>query len=193
MENSKIRCSKCGLEHEVTLYPSINVQDYPELKEKVKSGEIFVSECPHCGHKDLLKYNVLYHDPSERVIVCLTDVDFNSDGMEGYVCRKVGDVGSFIEKVKIFDAGLDDVVIEMCKFVTKQELGKEVDLKFFQFQGADNEITLTYPQNGQMEMVNIGFNVYEDCAGIVNRNPQLKEGSAGMARVDSEWLKQYIG
>ena len=187
------KCGRCGLEHEVTLYPSINVQTSPELREKVKSGEIFVSECPHCGYREIIKYNTLYHDPSERVIVCLTDVDFHSDGMEGYVCRKVSDVGSFIEKVKIFDAGLDDVTVEICKFVTRQELGKDADLKFFRFSGADNEITFTYPQDGQMEMVNIGFNVYEDCAAVVKRNPPLREGAAGMARVDADWLKQYIG
>ena len=82
--------------------------------------------------------------------------------------------------------------VEMCKYVTKGELEKDVDLKFFNFEGADNEITLTYPENGQMQMIRIGFNVYEDCAGIINRNPALREGASGMVRLDQEWLGAYF-
>ena len=157
------------------------------------SGELFVSECPHCGHIQLLKYNMLYHDPQERLIVCLSDVHFFSDGMEGYTCRMVSDIGELIEKVKIFDAGLDDVAVELCKFVTAKELGKDVDLKFLKMDGGDNEMTFTYPSNGQMEMIQTGFNVYEDCQGIISRNPVLLEDSKGLSRIDRAWISRYIG
>ena len=69
---------------------------------------------------------------------------------------------------------------------------KDVDLKFFKFDGADNEITLTYPENGQMQMIQIGFNVYEDCAGIIRRNPALREAASGMVRLDQEWLGRFF-
>ena len=187
-----VRCPKCGAGSEFEFYQSINAAENPELKEAVLSGDIFVHECPHCGAKQIVRYNLLYHDPDAKVIVCLSDTVFHSDGMEGYTCRLVSDAGSFIEKVKIFDAGLDDLAVEMCKYVTKGELEKDVDLKFFNFEGADNEITLTYPENGQMQMIRIGFNVYEDCAGIINRNPALREGASGMVRLDQEWLGAYF-
>ena len=187
-----VRCGSCGAESTADIYQSINIADNPELKERVVSGDIFVHECPHCGHRQILRYNVLYHDPAEKVIVCLSDTMFHSDGMEGYSCRLVSDVGSFIEKIKIFDAGLDDLAIEMCKYVTKGEMEKDVELKFFKFDGADNEITLTYPENGQMQMIQIGFNVYEDCAGIINRNPSLKEAASGMVKLDQEWLGRFF-
>ena len=193
MPESSVKCGKCGNTHKVAVYPSINVADNPELKEKVASGELFMTECPHCGHRELLRYDLLYHDPSEKLLICLSDAGFRSDGLEGYTCRMVGDTGSLIEKIKIFDAGLDDVVVEICKLVTAQELGRDVDLKFLKMDGADNEIVFTYPQDGEMQMVGVGFNVYEDCAGIVRRNPEITEGAQGLVRVDRDWLRRYIG
>ena len=53
-------------------------------------------------------------------------------------------------------------------------------------------MTFTYPEKGQMEMVAVGFNVYEDCAGILRRNPQIREGVSGLATVDQDWLSRYF-
>ena len=58
--------------------------------------------------------------------------------------------------------------------------------------GADAEMTFTYPANGQMELVAVGFNVYEDCAGILRRNPQIRESVQGLALIDQTWLSQYF-
>ena len=58
--------------------------------------------------------------------------------------------------------------------------------------GADGEITLTYPENGQMQMLEIGHNVYTDCVGIVSRNPVLHERAQGLVRIDQAWVSQFI-
>lgn len=188
-----VKCPSCGQQHKVKVYPSINVSETPELKESVCNGEIFTAECPHCGHRQILKYDMLYHDPQEKLLVCLSSSVFYSDGMEGYSCRLVQDTGSLIEKVKIFDAGLDDLIVELCKYITLQEMGKDVALKFLRMDGADQSIIMAYPQNGQMEMLEIGFNVYEDCAGIVNRNPSLRSAASGLVCLDQNWIRQFIG
>lgn len=188
----QVKCPSCGQQHKVKIYPSINVSETPELREKVCSGEVFTAECPHCGHRQILKYDMLYHDPEAKVLVCLTDSVFHSDGMEGYNCRLVSDVGSLMEKVKIFTAGLDDLVVELCKYVTIREMGKDVNLRFLRMDGADQSIIMAYPQNGQMEMLEIGFNVYEDCAGIVNRNPALREAASGLVTLDQNWISRFF-
>ena len=193
VSTAALRCGKCGETSSASIYSSINIEENPELKEKVKSGDIFVHECPHCGHRELVKAPLLYHDPAEKLILCLSDQALNVEGLEGYAGRRVTDVGSFIEKVKIFDDGLDDIVIEVCKYVTKQELGKDVDLKYLSLDGADNELTFTYPENGEMQMIAVGFNVYEDCRGIVSRNPVFKEKSAGLSVIDAAWIATIIG
>ena len=117
--------------------------------------------------------------------------------LEGYTFRLVREVGELVEKVNIHDAGLDDTVMEMVKWVTRRELaGKNPEaldaaLKFLRLEGADNELVLAFPLNGQMQVVNIGFNVYEDARGILARNPSVRPAE-GFARVDKDWIEQYF-
>lgn len=186
-------CPKCGQESTATVYSSIDVSREPELKASVKDGSLFVHECPFCGHKEVVAAPVLYHDPDARLLICLSSQLLKAESVpDGYIGRQVRDVSSLMEKVKIFDDGLDDVAMEMCKYVTRQEMGCDADFKYLGSGGTDNEITLTYPKDGQMEMVAIGFNVYEDCRAIVGRNAVFKEKSAGLARVDADWISQII-
>lgn len=197
-------CTRCGNQSVVKIYSSINVSREPEMKEMVMSGAAFSWSCPHCGTLNLLKYQTLYHDPEQKLMVLLTDQDAALDGavrnmfaqdetLKAYAARIVSEPGELIEKVKIFDAGLDDMVIELCKYVTSMEMKEPVDnMKFFRMDGADNEITLTYPSKGEMEMIGIGFNVYEDCRGILQRNPVIKERSTGMVRIDSRWVSEFF-
>lgn len=188
------KCPRCGSVHRMVFEGSVDAAASPELKEKVKSGEHFVWTCPDCGCVNLLQRPFLYHDSQERLMLLLTDSDVRAEGLpEGYTGRIVRSAGELIEKIRIFDAGLDDIVIEMCKFVTLREMGKEVELKFFKTDGADAEMTFTYPQEGRMEMIAVGFNVYEDCAGILQRNPSIKEAARGLVRVGPDWLSEYFG
>ena len=43
----------------------------------------------------------------------------------------------------------------------------------------------------QMMGVNVGMHVYQDCSGILERNPQVKPED-GFARVDAEWLSSVL-
>ncbi len=197
-------CAHCGKASEVAFPALVNVKDHPELKEEVQSGRIFVWRCPSCGTPGLLRAPLLYHDPDARLMVWLSDGKpeteermrealASGDGLEDYTLRVADGPGDLMEKVKIADAGLDDIAIELCKYVTCQELGREVDLRFFRMEGPDNDLTLTYPEKGEMQMIQIGFNVYEDSAAIVRRNPAMKEKATGLVRVDRRWLAQFLG
>jgi len=209
------RCTSGGEPHSVQTYGSINVAEDPSLKEKVKNGSLFVWECPHCGQLNLAKYTTLYHDPENKVMIWLlptgevldpgTESGMESVAMEldDYTLRRVDDIGSLMEKVNIFDADLNDMVIEMCKYVTKMELcektpGKRAEIlaapfKFYRLDGADSEIRMSFPMDGNMHGINIGFNVYEDCCGILQRNPVLEEKAKGPVQIDQAWIAQYFG
>ena len=190
---SESRCLHCSKTFEPGLPASVNVGRQPELKEEVLSGKFFLRECPHCGEVNLVKGDFLYLDPGKELLVCLSDSRLNApEELPGYVCRQVGAVGELIEKIKIADAGLDDIAVEMCKLVTAQELGKDVDLKFYSLDGADGEIIFAYPQDSRMEMVAVGFNVYEDCRGILGRNPSITTSAKGLCRIDKAWISQFF-
>ena len=202
MSATIIICNKCGKAFEVEAVASINTEREPELKERLLNGSLFLRECPQCGAKNLVRFPLLYHDPAEKVMIWLSDGSADTEArmqaavsgedFAGYTGRIVDTPGQMIEKVKIFDAGLDDIALEMAKFITRQELGKDVDLLFFNLEGADNEITLTYPEAGQMQLVRIGLNVYEDCAGILLRNPDIKKSATGLCRVDRSFVEAFL-
>ena len=209
-------CSKCGQQHKVTVYRSINISDNPELKDKVRDGSLFLGECPHCGQVNLAKYETLYHDPAAKLMVWLIPagevsetqmqaITMHTKAMGGYTLRRVNDMGSLMEKVLIRDAQLDDVVLEMCKYVTKLEMvqttvGQDQKEEFmastFHFYKSEGEdqariLTFMYGLGGQMQGVNIGWNVYQDCSAILERNPQIKPNE-GFAKVDADWLSSVL-
>lgn len=188
----ELTCSRCGHSFTASCIDMVNAGDEPELKEKILNGSIFVSECPSCGAKFIVSRPFVYIDPEQKLLVILSSEDLKGQDLQGLTGRRVESVGDLIEKIKIFDAGLDDIVIELCKFITAQDMGKDLPFKFFRLEGADNEITFAYPENGQMQMAGVGFKVYEDCRGIVNRNPVLREESAKLLKVDADWLAGYL-
>ena len=198
-------CSHCRRTADVPLWPSINVAQDPELKAKVRDGSLFVWECPYCGTRNLALYQTLYHDPEARLMVWLLPegnppqaVADAVKELDGYTLRLVREAGDLVEKVKIHDAGLEDTVLEICKWVTRHELAAkhpaaiDARLRFVQMEGADNELQLAFPLDGQMQVLNIGFNVYEDARGILARNPSMQPGS-GFVTVDADWLSDYLG
>ena len=188
--SEQFRCPRCGRTYQSPVYSFIDATGEPELQAGVLSGELFVRECPECGLRELIGSPVVYKD--ENCLVCLSDRSISVEGLEGLSGRLVSNVGDLIEKVKIFHAGLDDAALEFCKFVTRSEMGREVQLKFLRTEGVDNEIIFTYPEDSQMQLLAVGFNVYEDCAAIIRRNRVIGESLHGLVRVDSAWVEQFI-
>ena len=119
-------------------------------------------------------------------------------GMGGMLIIKIlSEAGELIEKVNIADAGLEDTVVEMCKWVTARELAEKYPsfgdsrLRFLRTDGADNDLVFAFAMNGEMKVLNVGFNVYEDARRILSRNPSVRP-SEGFARVNGQWLERFF-
>ena len=181
-------CSKCSKEFNSAQPRAVNVAEHPELKAKIQDGTFFLHKCPYCASLELDNEDFLYHDPEAHLLIALSSRDLSSDGLEGYTCRLVSSVGDLLEKLKIFEAGLDDIAIEICKFVTMQDLGKDLQLRFYKMEGSDGEIILAYPEKGKMQMLEIGQRVYSDAVGILERTPELSRAASGLVKVDQNWL-----
>ena len=198
-------CSNCKKQTEVNLPKSINAALDPELKARVRDGSLFIWECPYCGRRNVAVTEFLYHDPSAKLMVWLLPGEAAPSEaaqaavkeLEGYTLRLVREVGELIEKINIADAGLEDTIVEMCKWVTRRELSAKnpaaakAPLKFLRTEGADHDLVFAFPLEGNMPLVNVGFNVYEDARGIIQRNPGVKP-SEGFASVNSEWLERFF-
>ena len=188
----------------------INTAEDPQLKERVRDGSLFLWECAACGKTNLIRRGCLYHDPERKLMLWLPGEDAVDDRLllateqelPDYTLRRVADVGSLMEKVLVFDAGLEDTVMEMCKWVSRIELAETMPdkreallaapFKFFRMEGADNELVLSFPMDGQMYSSRVGFNVYEDCRGILQRNPAALGTLTGFARVDADWIASLM-
>ena len=202
-------CSKCSTQNKVRSYSSINVALNPELKAKVLSGELFLWECPCCSQQNLITFDCLYHDPSQKIMLWLLPGGTGEDGdrnnilaeteagaynsairsLPDYRFRIVDSAGDLIEKVMIFDAGLDDRCIEMVKFVARGEL-KDVDnLHFYRLQ--DDVMVFSGIKAGKMQGFGFGLNVYEDCEGILKRNPAVG-AEEGFQHIDQEWIDSIM-
>ncbi|MGN0191444.1 MAG: CpXC domain-containing protein [Candidatus Cryptobacteroides sp.] len=202
-------CPKCGQTHTIHIYKSINTAENPELKARVRDGSLFLWECPHCGTVNLARYEVLYHDPERRLMFWMVPTgDFSQSQMAAitnhtkamgeYRLRLVKDMGELMEKVLIDEAGLDDAVIELCKWVTLNELKQKDDnfsatLRFYRLEGngEDRDIVFSFAKGDSMVGMKVGWNVYQDCEGILTRNPGILPGQ-GFIHIDADWVSSCI-
>lgn len=195
-------CQKCGKQHRVDIYKSINTQTDPDLKAMVLSGELFLWNCPDCGTGNLVAYDCLYHDPEEKFMVWMLPfsepegpekdaIMRQAKAMGDYRLRIVSNAGDLMEKVMIFDAGLNDRCIELVKYVALQEQQMQgvSNLHFYRMQ--DDVMVFSGVKNGQMDGFGFGLNVYEDCQGILLRNEAVAAEN-GFARIDSDWVDSII-
>lgn len=154
----KIKCPKCGKEKEACLWDSINTVINPEMKEKVRTGEVFEWSCPDCGYQANLNYAMLYHQMEDQVLIYYVpgnqieaaemmkdffrndengQVDSDLSFDKGYRKRVVGTMNQFREKLMILDEGLDDRIIELMKLfmmIQLQEKDPNLDVKEFLFE-----------------------------------------------------------
>ena len=142
-EIQRIRCPKCGAEHDFEMWIRVNTDLDPVLKNKVKSGELFRTQCPSCGQKIDVVYPCLYHEMEKKIMIYYApgkkameqasaafeegmdaakkERGFDSAG-SGYRNRVVGSLYDLQEKISVFDAGLDDRVVEICKVLAGSQL-----------------------------------------------------------------------
>lgn len=227
VKKAPARCARCGHEHEITVYKSVNTAEEADMEARVLNGSLFMWTCPDCGSKNLVSYECLYHDPAKkRMLWLLPRNKDNSLEMEsvarhaqllgGYTLRICPDLGSLIEKILILNAGLNDVAVEICKYVIRGEWAQQaqggaaqqgqalgsnaadpqaasvpVDVPLHFHHVEDDQLVFSYPSEGQMASLSQGKNVYEDSLGILSRNPALQPGE-GFQRVDADWLSTVI-
>ncbi len=198
VKNAPVQCSHCGHSHSLTVYRSINTAEDPGLRGLLCNGSLFIWTCPECGTRNLVRYDCLFHDPQRRYMVWLLPegrvseaemqaIARHAQAVGDYRLRRVEDAGGLIEKVKIFDAELDDAALELCKYITLQEMEEDTPfLRFLQKEG--DSLVFTYPSGGQMKGLQVGMNVYEDACGILERNPALlPKAEEGFICVDGRW------
>lgn len=126
-------CPNCGAEISVNSGEFIDVSQDPEQKSQVISGEYFCVTCPQCGEEMLVEHPVVYIDPDKKFNVYMEpehDEDLldtlNSIKLPEGTYRLVSTGLELVEKIFIEDAGRDDRIIEVYKYLLAEETHEEV-------------------------------------------------------------------
>lgn len=144
-----LECPACHRKVEYVYWDSVNTSLDPELKEKILDKSIFLCSC-NCGHEGFLFHPILYHDMEKNLMIQYVqpeDVydaiksfdefgknEIISNGIKKIRLRIVTDINYLIEKIHIFDMGLDDKIIEIIKCIYKKAyLQSESPAKDFDF------------------------------------------------------------
>ncbi len=129
-----IKCPKCGQLTEQTVWHSITVSDSADLKADLLAGKVNMFHCPSCSHTALVPTPMLYHDEEKSLMISFSPSDDENmkkqlfeeikktskesgelDNLADYNLRFVCEYNSLLEKVLIFENGLNDKVIEVLK------------------------------------------------------------------------------
>ena len=153
-----VTCPYCQTVSEVEAWQSIDTSTDPSLKEAVRQKAVFRFCCPSCLEETLVDYGFLYHQPEDKWLIeyapedsaaqdFLNELSEEGDPLQqfvqdGYLIRLVRTQNELVEKLLIFDAGLDDRLIEIYKVLVLlryQETHKDIEAPALYFYAAPDK------------------------------------------------------
>ena len=141
-----ISCPKCQTVQQFMIWDSLNATLNPDEKAQLLKSELARFTCDVCGHTEQVTYPFLYHDMQHSFLVWLIPPNLpapddralenlNNFGTN-YRMRTVETQAQLIEKIVIFEADLDDRIVELAKIVVAGMLPPED-------RNADTEVFLS--------------------------------------------------
>ncbi len=180
----KITCPKCGAESEIKVFKTVNAATDPIYREQLLNGELLKYTCDQCGSPAQLRYPLLYNDMKNNFMVYfipeidrdkLTDeaLEKQFGELEGITRRLVGSYNELKEKIHIFEANLDDRVIEVVKAalkdVVEKRTGEEVTGGYFSKYSVDEDrigFTFFVGDEGEQFVQTTRLEIYEKSAAV---------------------------
>ena len=159
-----IKCPACSKDSEFEAHVCIDATEENGLKKKVLDGSLFMHTCPFCKQKINVEYSFLYNQPEDAFLVhylvrddeakavaeALTSPNKEQAklvnelaGMD-YIIRLVRSKAELLEKIQVYDCGMDDRVVEIFKAIVagnfiKDNPGKKLDRVIFNLVKPVNE------------------------------------------------------
>jgi hypothetical protein len=159
------QCPYCGEEFTITVYDTVTSAKDPDLKERVLSGDLFQHTCPHCHKEFMIQNQMFYSDADRKFVLWLSQNDVGANLTEfaeplikqGYRLRRCATIQEFIEKIEIFEDGMDDVVVELAKYDSFIEFidnkkGKAEDVTSVEYERTNDDIMKIVVRTGDKGM-----------------------------------------
>ena len=188
-----ITCPACGTTGEFPVWESLNADLDPEAKGDLMSGKLTRYVCAKCGKSNELVYPLLYHDMTGEFMVYMTPDGKSSEiesmplgMMEGYRFRTVESRNELVEKIWIFDAGLDDRLVEVFKLLVRNQ-AEIPQQDVFLFGGVDKDDSLMFVivKTEGNESINVPRDSFNDTMAKLSAYVRFPEVATGdWQRVD---------
>ncbi len=194
-----VTCPHCQEEIAYKALDHINIDQNPELRDKVQDLSCFRVMCPNCRETALVVQPCLYHDMSNRFMVWLLPEEngvpkAKFDPAAGYMLRKVDSLNAFREKINILEYGLDDRAVELMKLLLYMQLNRDMDVVELLFHEHDaNAEELRFAavlSDGAEQYVSMPVSVYQRLRDDVET--YLFTVSNNFVRVDMDWAKDAL-
>ena len=214
----KATCPDCKKEFPFEIWQSVNIQLNPEMREKVFDHSIFNFECPHCGSKGYTEYPFLYNDMKNAFMIqyCpeddsiedykkalqeIIDSDSAMGALNNRYLRIVTKYFQLVEKIKIFESGYDDRLIELLKAHEIKELNLNkpennlafalFDLRTHKHISPKNPVpTLVYINKDGEESFDCPISIIPGAVGQVKDEYNYLDDKSFV--VDMNWANKYV-
>lgn len=115
-----IICPQCGESQKYRLLASINARENPDLKQRILDETLFDWRCKRCNYFAAMAYPFIYLDPQTACVISTAPLGVSgavepTEEFRDYTKRVVKNLAELKEKILLFDAGYDDVAVELVK------------------------------------------------------------------------------
>ena len=203
-----IICPNCNHEQELHVTPTVNVTVDPDMKEKVLSGEIFLFTCENCGFTGFAGYPFIYEDKETNggfLIYMEPGCEDREVGVDGDVAdqvllqnmtmRLVTTINELKEKIFIFEAGLDDRVVELFKMLSLSKMKADEasqipdELRFSKVDTVDGEEKIffaAFSDEQYLGVLELPYALYQSC--LITGEPIWDYPINECGAVDQQWI-----
>ena len=211
----QVTCPKCKKISPFTIWSSINTMLDPEMKQAVRDRSAFQFICPDCGLKTYFDYGFLYHRMEDKIMLYYVDSEEDEKAVEQilagddpmgmmkdikedeYIIRIVRSRNELLEKLEIFDAGLDDRIVELCKVhalavYQSEHPGEEsIETLYYRDQEGKRNCVLIISDGQKKGMTEIPPQLYDDLKEKYSwKLPELKKDGPNINR---SWALKVMG
>lgn len=144
------KCTHCGKINTVEVDDTINLTGNQDLLKTVLDNSKFNFKCEDCKTEHNVVYDVLFQDDNEKFYVKINSSNelLTLMSKDDYKIRIVKDLNQANEKLRTFYYRLDDRIIEIIKFLIKDDLEKNngnlkiTEIYFFRYSQSYLEFVL---------------------------------------------------
>ena len=205
-----VACDYCGKNIRTRIYPIININEVPKLRQKITSAGLFVLKCPSCAKDVMFPYSTIYSDDIKGLIVSLAcgeeeykeALSLNkSNDMYGNMMRSINANGELrivrtplelAEKVCIKEDHYDDRIMELMKFhllLKMKEQGNDASVMYYMIKDKKAQLAVLL-KNGTAGSIPFQDTWYQEAAAAYSAS--VKKMKDHPVVVDQKWASSFL-